>query len=309
MLEDRDYMRGPDYGSGFRWRWSLTILLLVVNAAVFLVQAVAESSPDGQRFVSQYLALSLHGLKEGCLWQPLTFQFLHANLFHLLANLITIYFFGGAMEQALGRGKFISLYFACGVLGGLLQILGAWAWPSHFSPEAPAMLQYVGVMGASAGAFGLVAAFAALFPDRVLTLLVFFIIPVSLRARYLLFIELALTLFGIAVPRLGGNIAHLAHLGGIVAGLGYVLWMLRAKRTSRVPRRAPVPRPHYAEVPTRKAPWQMPQKKVIEDLPPAEFISKEVDPILDKISAHGIHSLTPRERRILEAASAKIGKR
>lgn len=309
MLEDRDYMRDSEFGMRSGGRWSLTTTLIVVNAGIFLLQVIAEIGPEGRRFINRYLALSLHGLRDGFVWQPVTFQFLHANLLHLLANLFTIYFFGRAMEDALGRVRFVSLYFSSGIVGGLLQIVGTWMWPSHFGFLTLDRLADAGVVGASAGAFGLVAAFAMLFPNRLLTLLLFFVIPFSLKARYLLIGEIALTLLGILSPRVGGNIAHLAHLGGILVGVGFVTWLTRQQSQWRFPRNVFKKRPAYAEVAVGKAAWPPPRSKPTEELPPAEFISKQVDPILDKISAHGIHSLTPQEKRILEAASAKINKR
>ena len=74
--------------------------------------------------------------------------------------------------------------------------------------------------------------------------------------------------------------------------------------------RRPLPRRELVRTAAeRQASWQRPKKEESEELPPAEFISKEVDPILDKISAQGIQSLTPRERRILEAARERMGRR
>lgn len=279
---------------------SLTTLLLVVNAAIFLLQEFLKLF-SGTQFFGDYLALSLDGLKHFYFWQPITFQFLHANWFHLLANLVTIFFFGRPVEDALGKARFAILYLGGGLVGGLLQVLGSLVSATHLGGA---------VVGASAGAFGLVAAFATLFPERPLTLLVFFVLPITMRAKVLLFLEILITVIGIVVPRIGGNIAHVAHLGGIICGVAFVKfrlsteWYLRARLPSR-----PIRRPRaLAEVRLGKASWRAPTQ-TLEELPPAEFISKQVDPILDKISAHGIHSLTPEERRILEAASTKIGKR
>src|SRR5262249_8623628 len=130
-----------------------------------------------------YFALSLEGLKHGYVWQLLTFQFMHAGFLHLLLNCWGIYMFGLAIEEALGRVKFLTLYFTSGVVGGLAQTgLGLLLGNAFSGP----------VVGASAGLFGLIAAFAMLFPDRVLTLLLFFVIPVNLRAKYLLLLEAAI---------------------------------------------------------------------------------------------------------------------
>jgi membrane associated rhomboid family serine protease len=296
MLDDRDYMRPPSFDR----RWSLTTIILVVNAVVFVLQSVGDFYVRDFPLY-KYFALSLAGLREGYLWQPVTFQFLHGGLWHLLGNLIVIYFFGRPIEQTLGPRRFLGIYFGSGMVGGLLQILASLVLRGRFGAAE--------VVGASAGAFGLVAAFATLYPERPLTLLLFFVIPFSMRAKFLLLFEVLLALFGI-IFRVD-NIAHVAHLGGIGMGVVLARWgtlaiwprfLLGSVRPVRRPR-------ELARVRLGAGTWPEPKPPAVHDLPPAEFISREVDPILDKISAHGFESLTPRERRILEAASAKIKRR
>jgi membrane associated rhomboid family serine protease len=294
MLEDRDYMRERPPNL----RLSLTAVLLAANVVFFITQWWADSS-YGRLRINGLFALSVPGLRQGYLWQLITFQFMHASLLHLLGNLLVIYFFGRPIEEALGKAGFLKVYLTSGVFGGLLQLGISLLWPRHVG-AAP-------VVGASAGAFGLVAAFAALFPELPLTLLVF---PVSMRAKFLLVFALAPALFGILVPL--DNVAHAAHLGGIVMGFAIARWHSRSQGTWRRPGRVRrMPRPHVlAELMRSRGSRSSPERAALpEELPPAEFISKEVDPILDKISAHGIQSLTPRERRILEAASARIDRR
>jgi hypothetical protein len=155
----------------------------------------------------------------------------------------------------------------------------------------------------------LLAAFAVLYPERPLMLLLFFIIPVSMRAKFLLFFGGLVTLFGLIFPT--GNIAHAAHLGGMLTGIVFVRYAIywhwhwpRLRHT-----RPQVLRP-LVKAPLRSsAKWSQSQARVDEDLPPEEFLSKAVDPILDKISAHGIQSLTERERKILETAREKMAGR
>jgi membrane associated rhomboid family serine protease len=294
MLEDREYMREPAY----RGRWSLTIWLVIANTAAFVVQNVAylvfRHSPT-----DAYFALSLAGLKAGFVWQLLTFQFMHGGLWHLILNCFAIYMFGREVEESLGKRSFLTLYFSSGVMGGLFQVLGALALPTRFGGE---------VVGASAGAFGLVAAYATLYPERPLTLLLFFILPITMRARFLLLISGLLALFGLVFPF--DNVAHAAHLGGMLTGIIFVRWAGQWNwPVLRQPFRRQV-RPVLVTTRAQKvAPWRPPRAAPVEDLPPDEFVSKEVDPILDKISAHGIHSLTERERQILEAARKKMAKR
>ena len=282
----------------FRPVWSATVVLLVVNVVAFILQNVLyrfSSFP-----VDRWFALSVRGLGHGFVWQLLTYQFMHGGLLHLLLNCWAIYVFGREVEETLGLKRFLTLYFTSGVIGGLFQALAGVLLGGAFA--AP-------VVGASAGAFGLVAAFATLYPERPLMLLLFFIIPVSMRAKFLLLFSALLTVFGLVFPM--DNIAHAAHLGGMLTGLVFVRyaihWHWHWPRFQR-PRSQPV-RPLVHAQRRTSAPLGQKQGGVDEDLPPDEFLSKAVDPILDKISAHGIQSLTERERRILQTAREKMDKR
>ncbi len=291
MLEDRDYMRQPVY---HRPRVSFTVALLIVCAIVFIVECVTCGypplfSPDN------YFALSVEGLKHGYVWQLLTYQFMHAGLLHIFFNSWAIYVFGREIEETLGPQKFLTLFLASGVMGGIFQALAGWLWPHYFGGA---------VVGASAGAFGLVAAFAILYPEHELALV---FPPVILRAKTLLILSAILVLFGIAFPI--SNIANAAHLGGMLTGIVFVrqfiqgrwpLWKFSSRRTT--PRELVAAR--IAKGRFRHSTPDKPDK----DLSTDEFLQSEVDPILDKISARGIQSLTARERGILEKARAKMAK-
>jgi len=280
----------------FRIPWSATLVLVIVNVVVFLGELVAGHV---SRFpIAAYFALSVEGLRHGFVWQLLTYQFMHGGWLHLLLNCWAIYVFGREVELALGRKSFLTLYFASGIVGGLVQTLAGLLLGGRFA--AP-------VVGASAGAFGLVAAFAVLYPERPLMLLLFFIIPVNMRAKFLLLFSTLLA--GVGLFSAADNVAHAAHLGGMLAGILYVRYAVhwhwpQFKRTRVQPPRRLVTVP-----PRMSASWGPKQLSVDEDLPPEEFLAREVDPILDKISAHGIQSLTARERRILETAREKIVRR
>lgn len=297
MLENRDYMRAPS----FEPRRPVTLTLLIINVIAFVLQNVAAFYLPSFLPLDKYLALSLGGLGSGYIWQLLTFQFLHSGLIHLLLNCWALYVFGRAVEEALEGRSFLLLYFASGVFGGLLQMLGAVVLPTHFGGA---------VMGASAGIFGLVAAYATLYPDRQLTLLLFFILPITLRAKFLLLASALMAVFGIVFP--DGKVAHAAHLGGMLMGIYYIRqiihWQWNWLSVLRRPPRRPPPREVVNVGKGRAEVWLRQPKVKPEELPPAEFISREVDPILDKISAHGIHSLTEGERKILEAARKKMSK-
>jgi hypothetical protein len=148
----------------------------------------------------------------------------------------------------------------------------------------------VAVLGASAAVLGCVIAFATLFPEREVTLLIFFVLPVTLKAKFLALICVALDLIPVLTNRVT-NVAHVAHLGGALLGYVYIKslgygatpWWLRGWQNAQA----------------RLRPRRRPDKRVLS---PEEFIHDEVDPILDKISREGMQSLTKRERKILESA-------
>ena len=292
MLDDRPYMKSVSFGSVC----PVVKAILWTNAAVFVLQVLLQKWFDVDA-MREVFALSQEGLARGYLFQFISYQFLHGGLLHLLGNLLVIYFIGKEMERVLGRKSFLILYLSAGIIGGFLQIALSWIVPSFF----PA----VRVVGASAAAFGLVAAFAVMFPNQPITLLLFFVLPVSFRARTLLWIALALAVFG-TVAMQESRVAHGAHLGGLCAGVGYVYFVVRGRWRLQKPafsRQSP---------PRRKArrsggkPWERGRPVAEKGRSGADFISREVDPILDKISEQGIHSLTEKERRLLESAHSKM---
>ncbi|MGA3284376.1 MAG: rhomboid family intramembrane serine protease [Verrucomicrobiota bacterium] len=298
MLDDRDYMRQPVYRDRpLVPQMSFTIVLLIVNAIVFLIECAVYGYP--LRFpIDSYFALSVEGLEHGCVWQLLTYQFMHAGVLHILLNGWAIYVFGHAIEQTLGGKKFLTLFLTGGVIGGLFQALAALLWPEYFGGP---------VVGASAGAFGLVAAFAVLFPERELTLLLFFIIPVRLTAKALLIFSAVLAGVGIIFP--ANHIANAAHLGGMLTGVVFIRQFIQGRWLQwKFPTRRAAPRELVNVHAAKSGSWHSSAGKTDEEDSTDEFVKSEVDPILDKISAHGIQSLTERERKILEKARARMAK-
>jgi len=289
MLDDRSYMRENPH----RPAWSATVILMIAVAVCFALQEIAAFH---LRFpVAEYFGLSADGLKHGRIWQLLTFQFLHAGLLHLAGNMLGLWFFGRFVEERLGTNKFLKLYLLCGIAGGVLQAGLGLIWPRYFGGDT---------FGASAGVLGLLAAFALLEPDA--TILIFFVLPI--KARYILWIEVSIAALFTIVPTDPG-IAHAAHLGGILAAIGYMRWDASRPAIAWNPLQGRRRKRQLVQAAAQVARWRTTREQAPTEVPPEEFISREVDPILDKISAHGIHSLTERERQILEAARSKMAKR
>ena len=301
MIEDRDYMRQPEYhDSGwrpaFRFRWSWTVGLLLVYVVVFVAEILVSPVPrlfiPGNAFCNEYFALSTEGIEHGYVWQLVTYQFMHAGWLHILGNSWVIFMFGREMEAMLGGKKYLALVFSSGIVGGVFQVLVALLWPQYFGGA---------VVGASACAFGLVAAYATMFPERELTLLLFFIIPIHLRAKSLLIGLAVLAVTGFAFPNIiMPGVAHAAHLGGMAMGWFFVRKILQGDWS----RLTGALRPAEKE----KSSLRRPSPEPLEEKSPADFVASEVDPILDKISRDGIQSLTAHERQILEKARSRMAK-
>jgi membrane associated rhomboid family serine protease len=294
MLDDRPYMRADP----FRPAWTITTILIVVSSVAFMLQTLYQSGGASQtHFIQQYLALSHAGLSRGFFWQPLTFQFLHGGFFHLLLNMLCLFFFGRFLEERMGRMPFLKLYLVSGVVGGLLQAMLGLVSARYFGGVT---------VGASAGDYGLIAAFSLLEPNAVIRL--WFILPI--RSLYFMYIAGGISLFYLLFPS-PQNIAHAAHLGGLLAGVAFLRW---PRSLSSPGAAAHSGAPSYQRRPLisvrqgRAARWAK-EHPELRDVSATEFISREVDPILDKISSQGIQSLTPKEREILEAARSKMRRR
>ena len=226
---------------------------------------------------------------------------MHANWLHIIFNSLAIFFFGRPVEMALGRAHFLTLYLSSGVIGGLVQMLFALLFPSFDES----------VVGASAGAYGLVAAFAVMNWEERFTLLIYFI-PVAMQGKTLLWVSIAIALLGMLTP--GSGVANAAHLGGILTGFFYVRQIVQGRwhlPQWKFPERRAAPREFVAAGASKNKSvfWRSAAGKPDDNSSTDEFLKNEVDPILEKISAHGIQSLTASERQVLEKARAKMDQR
>jgi hypothetical protein len=181
---------------------------MAINIGVFVCDAILKSQKIE---LSDYLALSVEGLQKGILWQILTFQFCTVESCIFSEHADSLFYRKNAGGWHREEGVF-AVYLISGAFGGLLQIGCSWIAPQHFGSVA--------VVGASAGVFGVVGAYAALYPYQRLTLLLFFVIPISMQAKTLIYLAGAMALYGIIFP--GDNIAHAAHLGGMICGILYL---------------------------------------------------------------------------------------
>ncbi|MCX6910834.1 MAG: rhomboid family intramembrane serine protease [Verrucomicrobia bacterium] len=269
-------------------------VLLIANVAVFVVQTLLlvtgqllGGGASWHALFDRVFALSGGGLRSGMVWQLGTYMFLHSvNILHIIFNLLALWMFGRDVEEWIGPRRFVQLYFAGGLVGALCWLAFNWHSP-------------VPLIGASAAVYAVCIAFATLMPERQITMLLFFDVPVTMKAKWWGWMAVALVAYA-SVVETGSDIAHLAHLGGVVVGYVFIKWLGWGEPSRFVDALQAAARPI-----TR----MLEERRRIKNMPPEEFISQEVDPILDKISREGIHSLTRAERAVLEQAQAKMKSR
>jgi membrane associated rhomboid family serine protease len=209
-------------------------------------------------------------------WTIVTYMFLHSpsGFMHILFNMIALFFFGPRVEERLASRSFLFLYFISGITGALLSMV--------MGP--PAL-----VIGASGAVFGVMLAFAWFWPDA--PIMIWGIIPVP--ARILVIITTVLSLYS-GLGGAGRGIAHFAHLGGYLGAFLYLKWLQRGRQEFRKRATAP-PKPRELQFTARPN----------VDLGKVHEVNREeVNRILDKISAHGMSSLSADERLFLSNFSA-----
>jgi len=220
-------------------------------------------------------------------WTFLTYMFLHAGLLHLAFNLLALFVFGPPVEERMGSRAFLGYYLLCGLGGAALSF--------------PLMLlrPVDHIVGASAGVYGVMLAFAWFWPNQPIYVFPF---PEPVPIKWLVTFAVAVSLVLGLLPGNDG-VAHLAHLGGFATGflcLKAADW--RVARAERHVRRAAEPRMlvQSARVARGSDAAAKPRR------PERDATQAEIDRVLDKISAKGIESLTPAERRFLTELSRKM---
>lgn len=269
-IYDRDYTRA-NFRSQFRNAPQMRIglpqitpmvkRLLIINIAVYLVQSLGANELLTGLF-SLYPASLLLALQ---LWRLVTYQFLHGGLFHILFNMLGLFFLGSPLERHWGSKRFLTFYLGCGVAGGLFYLLLV---ALKFLPALP-------MIGASGAILGVFAACAILFPQFIIFI---FLFPVPIRVAAIAFTAIYLIAVVTRSPNAGGDAAHLA---GMAAGAIYVFSQgRRAELKSKL----------------RSGRWE---KKITAQ----RSLQVEVDRILQKVHDHGIRSLTSKEKKLLKKAT------
>ena len=259
--------------------------LLVANAVVYLLTITV--------FTGRWF-FELFGFSPSLVlqqpWTFATYMFVHGGFFHLAFNMLMLFFFGPAVEDRMGGTNFIRYFFFCGIGGAALSFALVMIWPVTM------------IVGASAAVVGVALAFVVNWPDAPMYV---FPIPVPIKAKWLVFGLVALDAT-FALLRVNDGVAHMAHIGGFLFGLGYLRW------TAALPGRK---QPTVYQEPARVLahPTSREAKHERDDPPTPVETSRpsdeEVDRVLDKISATGLDSLTADERRLLDDMSQRLRKR
>lgn len=298
----------PQFG-GFSFFPPVIKNLIIINVAMFILQNLFiggtfsfNGAPIGYWFAETFYLNPLgYGFK---VWQLVSYMFLHGGIGHIFLNMLMLWMFGMEVENEWGSKKFLVFYLACGLAAGLANLFIA---PMFSDPAA--------TIGASGGVYGVLVAFAMMFPNRLV--FIYFLFPV--RAKYLITFFIGLEVFN-GVTGTSDGIAHIAHLGGALLAAIWVLldnrgvidrWLASRSRTPGIGRSGSQPTGwggapreatfHDINEARPTAPTRTPTGDATFDRH-----QQTIDEILDKISRSGYAGLTEEEKRILLDASRRI---
>jgi membrane associated rhomboid family serine protease len=292
-FQDRGYYRSPT--SGFAPEWSAVNTIIAINVAVWLANFILAGNLLREVFPLQISLNDLCCLRSDLpshlwkFWTLLTYGFLHDDRspWHILFNMLTLWFFGRPIEAILGRAEFLRFYCVSIVAAGLIWLIGERLAGFGMASR---------LVGASGGVMAVLAAFIWYYPRQ--TVLIYGILPVPAWALGMVYLFSDLQGAGSRAS----NVAHVAHLAGAAFGILYVWrgWRLDGLadvwdrfRSGLRKRRLRVFSPDDSED----------RGFGRDDEPPLE---EEVDRILEKIGRSGEASLTRQERDTLARASRRF---
>ena len=292
MLYDRPYMRAPSFGGRAS---SFLKFLLILLIASFVLQTIVKAvgDIDANATFFSWTAFTPDGFLSGKLWTLVSYACLHEGPWHLVLNLLAIFFMGRALEDDLGPKMMTWLTLAGASSGALLWFV--------FNIDGS------GLVGASAIAMAFVTTFCLRRPEQPITLLLFFVIPCTLKPKWILWSLLGIETYGFLFSELNGSsgVAHSAHLGGMLAGLFFFCYVRSGGTSSN--KRPRLQKPSWLKVSKQSRKSGAPAGYSV-NLDDREMVEQEVDRILDKINENGFGSLTEDEKRTLDKAKSLLGK-
>ena len=299
-----------DFKNTFRTRNNELVQIIVINVIVFLVFAVLFvtmklSGLDRvyEEIIQKFKILA--SLPELALqpWSLFTYSFLHTDPFHILFNMLFLFWFGRLIEEYIGGSRVTNLYILGGLAGGVLYIA-----LFNFIPYFKGNVAASAMMGASGSVYAIVFGAATLLPDY--TFRVLFLGDVKIK--YIAFFYLVVSFIQIGGINAGGNISH---IGGALMGYGYIkalqggtdmgTWIQAILNFFKGIFRTPPPKKtirktSFSEATVKKSSGKMQQSSSPN---PSAVGQDEIDTILDKISKSGYESLSKEEKIKLYKAS------
>lgn len=204
--------------------------LIMINVLMYLITAITGS------FMYENFALFYFKSPLFKPYQLVTHMFMHGGFTHILFNMYTLFIFGCVLERVWGSRKFLFYYFVTGIGAALLHMGVMWLQLRGYIADLNAGDMYAQVniqsllttptVGASGAIYGLLLAYGMLFPDNIMQLI---FPPVALKAKWFVIIFGALELL-LGLSGRGGNVAHFAHLGGMIFGFFLILYWKKNNR-------------------------------------------------------------------------------
>ncbi|HTM99188.1 MAG TPA: rhomboid family intramembrane serine protease [Pedobacter sp.] len=215
--------------------------LLIINILFFVAKWIFEQ--QGIPF-DEYLAVFYFDSPFFKIWQPLTYMFMHGNTMHIFFNMFALYSFGGILEAHWGPKRFINFYLITGfgalalqwavqafevyqITGSAINNLETLSVASAIDVETLKSIYFGSMVGASGAIFGLLVAFAMLYPNIEMYIM---FIPVPVKAKYIIPVYIVIELFLGVGKFAGDSVAHFAHLGGAL--IGYILVRMWRNKTT-----------------------------------------------------------------------------
>lgn len=204
--------------------------LIMINVLMYLITVITGS------FMYENFALFYFKSPFFKPYQLVTHMFMHGGFTHILFNMYTLFIFGCVLERVWGSRKFLFYYFVTGIGAALLHMGVMWLQLRGYIADLNAGDMYAQVniqsllttptVGASGAIYGLLLAYGMLFPDNIMQLI---FPPVALKAKWFVIIFGALELL-LGLSGRGGNVAHFAHLGGMIFGFFLILYWKKNNR-------------------------------------------------------------------------------
>jgi len=249
--------------------------IIIINIVIFILIELS-----GLKFAifREFGLIPEKLLFDMAIWQPFTYMFLHDGVFHILLNMLFLWMFGREVETTWGKIAFYKYYMVTGVGAGLLNAI------INYSSTIP-------VVGASGAVFGILLAFAVLYPNRIV--LLYGLIPI--RVKYLVMGLAFIALFSSILMK-DSRVSHLTHLSGMITGYFYLNWNWLKWKFTKI---------FKPKSPTKS--FTVNEKK--QSKVDSRLIQKRVDEILDKLSEDGWDNLSEAEQKILYRASEEYSRR